>query len=91
MHKNISLLYEHNAFTCHFNIMNNITDVYCTIYGTIHISLKRQAYVANGFLNLHTCWQFYSGLKKLSMIFHILVAPLTTMASIVMTVKYRLM
>ena len=76
--KNISLLYEHNAFTCHFNIMNNITVVFCTIHGTIRISLKRQVSVANGSPNLHTSWQFYSGLKKLSMIFHILSAPLTT-------------
>ena len=91
MHKNISLLYEHNAFTCHFNIMNNITVVFCTIHGTIHISLKRQASVANGSPNLHSCWQFYSGLKKLSIIFYIQFAPLTTMTSVVMTVKYRLM
>ena len=66
--------------------MNNITLVFCTIHDTIHISLKKQASVANGSPDLHTCWQFYSSLKKLSMIFDILFAPFTTMASIVMTV-----
>ena len=72
--------------------MNKFTVLFCTIHGTIHIFLKRQASVANGAPNLHTCWQFYSGLKKkLSITFHILFAPLTSMASIVMTVKYILM
>ena len=75
----------------HFNIMNNITLVFCTIHVTIHISLKRQASDAYGSPDLHTCWQFYSNLYTLSMIFHILFAPKMNMASIGMTVKYRLM
>ena len=78
-------------FTCHFNFMNNITLVFRTIHVTIHISLKRQTSVAKGSTDLHTCLQFYSSLNTLSMIFHILLAPNTTMASIVMTVKYKLM
>ena len=68
----------------------NITLVFCTIHGTIHFSLKRQDSAANGSSDLHTCWQFYSSLNTLRMIFLILIAPNTTMASIVMTVKYRL-
>ena len=41
VHKDISLLWEHNALACHFNIMNNITLVFCTILVTIHLSLRR--------------------------------------------------
>ena len=32
MHKDMTLLCEHNSFTCHFNILNNITLVFCTIH-----------------------------------------------------------
>ena len=67
-----------------FNIMNNVTLVFCTIHVTIHISLKRKATVANGSPDLHTCWQLYNSLNALSMIFQILFV------SIAMTVKYRL-
>ena len=42
-------------------------------------------------LFLHTYWPFYSSLNTLSTILLILFAPNTTMASIVMTVKYKLM
>ena len=45
----------------------------------------------HGSPDLHTCWHFYTNLNTLSMIFHILFALNTTMASIVITVKYRLM
>ena len=38
---------------------------------------------------LHTYWRFYSHLNTLSMMFLILFAPNTTMASIAMTAKYR--
>ena len=31
MHKDISLLLKHNAFTCHFNIRKNIPLAFCTI------------------------------------------------------------
>ena len=54
-------------------------------------SRKRQAPVSNGSPDLHTNWRFYSSLNTLSMIFLILFAPNTTMVSIAMTVKYRLM
>ena len=43
MNKDISLLWELNAFTCHFNIMNDITLVFCTIHVTIHFSQKGPA------------------------------------------------
>ena len=91
MNKDISLLWEHNAFTCHFNIMNDITLVFCTIPVTIHFSQTTQASV---FMAPQTCTltgEFNSSLNTLSMIFLILFAPNTTMASIVITVKYRLM
>ena len=91
MNKDISLLCEHNAFICHFNIMNNTTLVFCTIHVAIHFSQKRHASVFNGSPDLHAYWRFYSSLNTLSMIFLILFAPNTTMASIIMTVKYRLM
>ena len=93
MDKNISLLWEHNAFICHFNIINDITLVFCTIHVTILFSQKRHASVFNGFLDLHTYWRFYSSLNTLSTIYLIQFAPNTTMASIqiVITVKYRLM
>ena len=31
-HKDISVLWDHYAFTCYFNIKNNITLVFCTIH-----------------------------------------------------------
>ena len=55
MNKDISLLWEHNAFTCHFNIMNAISLVFCTIHVTIHFSQKGQASVFNVSLDFHTC------------------------------------
>ena len=58
---------------------------------SIHFSLNRQASAANGSTDLHTYWPFYSSLNSLSTILLILFAPHTTMASIVMTVKYKLM
>ena len=72
-------------------IISHITLIFCTIHVTIHLSLKRDTSAANGFTDLHTYWRFYSRLNTLSMIFLILFAPNTTMASIVMTVKSRLM
>ena len=90
MYKDISLLWEHNAFTYYFNIMDNITLVFCTIHVTIHFYLKRYASAANGLTDLHTYLRFYSSLNTLCMLFLILFAPQTTMASIVITVKYRL-
>ena len=62
-----------------------------TIHITIHFSQKRHAFAANGSPDLHTYWRFYSSLNTLSMVVLILFAPNTTMVSIVMTVKYRLM
>ena len=91
VHKDISLLWEHNALTCHFNIMNNITLVFCTIHVTIHFSQRRHASAANGSPDWHTYWRSYISLNILSMIFLILFAPNTTMALVAMTVKYRLM
>ena len=82
--------WEHNAFTCHFNIVNNILQVFCIIHVTIHFSQKRQAFAANGSSDFYTNWRFNSSLNRLSMIFLILFAPNTTMASIIMIVKYRL-
>ena len=70
--------------------MNSITKVFCTIHVTINFSLKRQASVVNGSPDSHNCWQFYSSLNTLSMIFLILLAPNTSRVSIVITVKYRL-
>ena len=58
MYKDIFLLSEHNVFTLYFNIMDNITLVFCTIHVTIHFSVKRDASVANGFADLHTFWRF---------------------------------
>ena len=75
----------------HSIIMNNITLVFCAIHVTIHISLKRLVSVANGSPDLHNCWLFYSTLNCISLIVYILFALNTTLASIVMTVKYRLM
>ena len=91
MNKDISLLWEHNEFTCHFNIMSDITLVFCTIHVTFHFSQKGQASVLNGSPDLHTYWRFYSCLNTLSMIFLIQFVQNTKMASIVITVKYRLM
>ena len=91
MYKDISLLWEHNAFTYYFNIIDNITLVFCTIHVTIPFSLKKDASAANGFTDLHSYWRYYSSLNTLCMLFLILFAPNTTMTSIVMTVKYRLM
>ena len=91
MNKDISLLWEHNAFTCYFNMMIDITLVFCTIHVTIHFSQKRQASVFNGSPDLHTYWRSYSSLNTLSMILLTLLAPNTIMASIVITMKYRLM
>ena len=87
MHEGIPLLWEHNAVTCHFNIMNTIILVFCTILVTIHFSQKRHSSAANGFPDLHTSWRFYSSLNTLSMMFLILIAANTTIASIVMTVN----
>ena len=89
MHNNIFLPKEHNTLTCHFNIMNNITLKFCTLRVTIHTSLERQVTVANGSPDLLICWQLNSSMNTLSMIFHILFAPNTTLASSIMTVKYR--
>ena len=91
IYEDISLLFEYNVLTCHFFIMNNFTLEFCTIHVTIHFSQKRYASAANGSPDLHTYWRFNSSLNTLSMIFLILFALNTTMASIVMTVKYRLM
>ena len=52
--------------------------------------MKRQDSAANGSPDLHICWQFYSSLNTLRVIFLILFAPNMTIASIVMTVKYIL-
>ena len=60
MYKGISLLWEHNAFVLYFNIMDNITLVFCTIHVTILFYLKRDASAANGLTDLHTFWRFYS-------------------------------
>ena len=54
MHEEISLLWEHNALTCHFNIINTITLVFCTILVTIHFSQKRHSSAANGSPDLQT-------------------------------------
>ena len=43
MDKDVSLLWVHNALTCHFNTMNNITLVFCIIHVTIYFSQKRHA------------------------------------------------
>ena len=69
MYKDISLLWEHNAFTEYFNIMDNNTLVLCNTHVTIHFSLKRDASAANGFTDLHTYWRFYSSLNTKSMVF----------------------
>ena len=86
----ISLGQEHNAFTCHFNIMNNITLVFCTMHVTIHLSLTRQASAVNGSPDLYTYWRLNCSLHTLSMLFLILFPPNTSKASNIMTVKYRL-
>ena len=54
MNKGIPLLWEHNAFTCHFNIMNYITLIFCTIDVTSYFSQKRQGSVFNGSPDLHS-------------------------------------
>ena len=44
MDEDVSLLWEHSALTCHFNIMNNITLVFCIIHVTfvaVHARFKR--------------------------------------------------
>ena len=91
IHEAISLQLEHNALTCHFNIINDFTLEFITIHVTIHFSQKRYASAANDSPDLHTYWRFYSSLNTLSTIFLILFSPNTTMASIVKTVKYRFM
>ena len=53
----------------HFNIINNITLVFCSIHVTIHFSPKRQASAVNGSQDLHTYWRFYNSLNTLSKIF----------------------
>ena len=90
MYKDISPLWKDNAFTYYFNIMDNITLVFCTIHVTINFSLKRDASAANGFTDLHTYCRFYSNLNTLSMLFLLLFAPNTAMKLSVMTVKYKL-
>ena len=90
MDKDICLLWEHNACTFHFNIMNTV-NLFFTIHVTIHFSQKRRASAVNGSPDLHTYWRFYRSLNILSKLFLILFALNTTMASIVMTVKCRLM
>ena len=55
-----------------FNIMDNITLLFCTIHVTIHVSLKTDASAANGFTDLYNYWRFYSSLNALSLIFLIL-------------------
>ena len=69
MHIDISILLEHNAFTCHFNIVNNILLVFRTIHVTINFSQKRQASATNGSSDFHSYWRLYSSLNTLSMIF----------------------
>ena len=92
---------EHNALTYHFNIMNNITMVFCIIHVTIYFSQTRHAslslpvfllcFAANGSSDLYTYWRSYISLNTISMVFLILFAPNTTMSLVVMPVKYRLM
>ena len=41
MDKDVSHLWEHNALTGHFNIMNNITLVFCIIHVTFYFSQAR--------------------------------------------------
>ena len=86
MHADIFLLWEHKAFTCHSDTMNNIPLVFCTVHVTIYFSQKRQAPAANSFPDLHTYWP-----DIFSMIIYTMFAPNTTMAPIVMAVRYRLM
>ena len=64
MHTDISLLLEHNAFTCYFNIMDNITLVFCTIHVTLHFSpFVLRLYI----LEVVKVWQeFEHGLLRLS-------------------------
>ena len=90
MYNNISFC-ENTTHSHDISISWIISLLFCTIYVTIHFYLKRDASAANDFTDLHTYWRFYSNLNTLSMVFLILFAPSTTMASIVMTVKYRLM
>ena len=47
LHKDIFLLWEHNALTGNFNIMNNIILIFCTIHVTIHFSQMRHDSAAN--------------------------------------------
>ena len=75
LHKDISLLWEHNALTCHFNIMNIIILVFCTIHVTIYFSQTRHASAASGTSDLHTNWRSYISLNTLSMLFLILFGP----------------
>ena len=102
LHEDISLLWEHNALTCHFNIMNNIILVFCTIHVTILFPQTRHDSASNvefdcieagslqPLLTMHTLWRPNISLNTLSMIFHILFEQNTTMTLVVMTVKYRL-
>ena len=104
---NVLVLLElrHGARSCikiyHFFVNTEISHIsvgwlislwyFCTIHVTIHFSQKRQASAANGSPDLYTYWRFYSSLNTYSMIFLILFTQNTTMVSIAMTVKHRLM
>ena len=102
MDKYVSLLWEHNALTCHFNIINNIALVFCIIHVTIYFSQTRHASLSlPNFLTMllllmapQTCTltgDLTIRLNTLSMVFLILFAPNTTLSLVVMPVKYRLM
>ena len=97
MDKDVSLLWEHNALTCHFNIMNNITMVsplpFTFLRRVMLLYLCPFSYyasAANGSSDLYTYWRSYISVNTLSMVFLILFAPTTTMSMVVMPVKYRL-
>ena len=87
MHIDITILLEHNAFTCYFNIVNNILLVFCTIHATIHFSQKRQTFAPNDSSDFHTYRRLNSSPNTLSMIFLILFAQDSTMSSIVMIIN----
>ena len=58
IYRDISLPWEHNTFTFHFKIINNITLVLCIIHVIVQFSQKRQASAANGSQDLHTYLRF---------------------------------
>ena len=100
MDKDVSHLWEHNALTGHFNIMNNIT-WYFALSMLPFTFLRRDillylclfsyyAFAANGSSNSYTLWRSYIILNTFSMVSLILFAPNTTMSLVVMSVKYRL-